>query len=180
MADSDRSHLVVWAQRGAFLGLVLMLLGPSILLVYAWSEVLNNPGVSLVDGYWIGRLPWIPLGIVPALTGGVIGLVSGAVTIAIVGGWWRRVLIVPAFAAAAFWWSMALYLYPMPYMQGPDPVTFAYSLPSSAAVFVLLPAVLLAGLSLTPRMPSPPRTRLRPIPHREPWSEPTPEGEPEV
>ena len=153
-----------------------MVIGPSILLVYAWVEVLNNPGYTLVDGYWIGRIPWTPLGLVVALIGSVMGLVAGSVAIAIEGGWWRRILVVVSLAAATLWWLIALGV--LPYIarfKGPDPVTFAYSLPSTAALLVLMPAALLAILCLTPPIVREPRTRLRPVPSREPWSEPPPE-----
>jgi hypothetical protein len=152
-----------------------MVIGPSILLVYSWVEVLNHPGYTLVDGYWIGRVPWTPLGLVIALAGGFAGLVAGSVAIAIEGGWWRRFLIIPALAAAALWWLIALGVIPYPPMHGPDPVTFAYSLPATAALLVLMPAALLAALCLTPRMYSTPRARLRKVPVREPWSQPPPD-----
>lgn len=141
-----------------------MVVGPAILLVYAWVEVLNNPGWTLVDGYWIGRTPWTPIGLVIALIGGMAGLLSGSVAIAIEGGWWRRALILPAAGAAALWWLTALGVIPYPRFQGPDPVTFAYSLPTTAILLVLMPAALIAALALTPRMQTPPRTRLRPVP----------------
>jgi hypothetical protein len=83
MPESPGSHLASGARLWAVLSLGLMVVGPSILLVYAWVEVLNNPGLTLVDGYWIGRTPWTPIGLVIALAGGTIGLVAGSVAIAI-------------------------------------------------------------------------------------------------
>ena len=127
-----------------------MVVGPSILLVYAWVEVLNNPGLTLVDGYWIGRVPWTPLGLVITLVGAAAGLLAGAVAIAIDGGWWRRFLLVPSLAAATLWWLMALGVIPYPRFEGPDPVTFAYSLPTQTILLLLMPAALLATLCLTP------------------------------
>jgi hypothetical protein len=171
MPDSRASRLVAGARRWARLALGLMVVGPSILLVYAWVEVLNHPGLTLVDGYWIGRVPWTPLGLVISLAGGVAGLLASSLAIAIEGGWWRRALIISALAAAAAWWLTALGALPFPRFHGPDPITFAYSLPSAAALLLLMPAALLAVLCLTPRMASTPRTRLRPVPQREPWSE---------
>ena len=175
MLDSRASHLAAGARQWARLALALMVIGPSILLVYAWVEVLNHPGYTLVDGYWIGRVPWTPLGLVIALAGAVAGLAAGSVAIAIEGGWWRRLLVVPAGAAAALWWLTALGVLPLPRFRGPDPITFAYSLPVTAALLVLMPAALLAALCLTPRMQGTPRTRLRKVPVRKPWSEPPPE-----
>jgi len=152
-----------------------MVIGPSILLVYAWVEVLNHPGYTLADGYWIGRIPWTPIGILVSLFGAVAALVAGSVAILIEGGWWRRALVVPSLAAAALWWLTALGALPFPRFHGPDPVTFAYDLPVGTILLLLMPAALLATLCLSPRLVREPRTRLRPVPTREPWSEPPPE-----
>jgi hypothetical protein len=154
-----------------------MVVGPSILLVYAWVEVLNHPGMTIVDGYLIGRLPWTPLGVLITLTGAVLGLAAGAIAIAIDGGWWRRILIVPAFVASAAWWLTGLGVLPYPRFHWPDPVTFAYDLPVAATLLVLMPAALLAILCVTPPMVSTPRTRLRRLPSRETWSDPTDSGD---
>lgn len=175
MTASRGSRLAGGAHQWARLALGLMVVGPSILLVYAWVEVLNNPGATLVDGYWIGRVPWTPLGLLIALTGAVAGLLAGAVAIAIEGGWWRRFLLVPSLAAAALWWLMALGAIPYPRFHGPDPVTFAYSLPTQTILLLLMPAALLAILCLTPPLVSEPRMRLRRVPPRESWSEPPPD-----
>jgi hypothetical protein len=172
MTDSRASRLAAGAHQWARLAIGLMVVGPSILLVQAWVEVLNHPGYTLVDGYDIGRLPWTPLGILIALAGSVAGLVAGSIAIAIEGGWWRRLLVVPAYVAAALWWLTALGLLPFPRFHGPDPIGFAYDLPTAAMLLVLMPAALLAVLCLTARMQGTPRTRLRRVPVREPWSEP--------
>ncbi len=178
MPDSFGLRLVSGARTWARLALVLLVVGPSILLIYAWVEVLNNPGLTLVDGYGIGRTPWTPIGIVTSLAGGVGGLLAGSVAIAIEGGWWRRALLVPAFVAGGLWWLTALGVIPSPRFHGPDPVTFAYSLPSTAALLVLMPATLLAVLALTRPGPSVPRMKMRPVPAPEPRGEEPPDLEP--
>lgn len=163
MPDSAAARLAAGARLWARLALALLVIGPSILLLYAWVEVLNNPGMSLVDGYWVGRQPWTSAGVVTSLAGGLAGLAAGSVAIAIEGGWWRRFLILPSVVAAAAWWATGLGLLPFPDFRGPDPVAFASSLPVAAALLLLMPAALLATLCLTPRMASAPRTRLRPV-----------------
>jgi hypothetical protein len=168
MLDSAGARLASGAHQWARVALVLLVIGPSILLIYAWVEVLNNPAFSLADGYSIGRVPYTPAGIVVSLAGAVAGLIAGSVAIAIEGGWWRRFLILPAAVAAVLWWATALGALPFPRFHGPDPVTFAYSLPAAAALLVLMPAALLATLCLTPRMVSAPRARLRPVQSAEP------------
>jgi len=172
MADSRGENLAAGAHRWARLALGLMVVGPSILLVYAWVEVLHHPGMTLVDGYWIGRQPWTALGVLVTLSGAVLGAAAGAVAIVIEGGWWRRLLIVPAYAASAAWWLTALGVLPYPRFHGPDPVTFAYDLPVAATLLMLMPAALLAILCLTPRLQGVPRTRLRRVPPRDTWSDP--------
>jgi hypothetical protein len=175
MTSSRGARLAGGAHQWARLALGLMVVGPSILLVYAWVEVLNNAGYTLVDGYWIGRVPWTPLGLVISLVGATAGLLAGAVAIAIEGGWWRRFLLVPSLGAATLWWLMALGVVPYPRFHGPDPVTFAYTLPTQTILLLLMPAALLAILCLTPPLASEPRTRLRRVPPRESWSEPPPD-----
>src|SRR3990170_1170451 len=50
MADPERAPIARAARQVSSASLWLMVVGPSILLIYAWVEVLNNPGLSLVDG----------------------------------------------------------------------------------------------------------------------------------
>jgi hypothetical protein len=164
MPDSAGARLASGAHQWARIALALLVLGPSVLLMNAWVEVLNNPGLSLVDGYWIGREPWRSIGVVTSLLGGLAGLLAGSTAIAIEGGWWRRFLVVPSLAAAALWWGTAGGVFPYPGFDGPDAVGFAFKLPVVAALLILMPAALLATLCLTPRMVSAPRTRLRPVP----------------
>lgn len=164
MPDSAGARLASGAHQWARFALALLIVGPSILLVYAWVEVLNNPGLSLVDGYQVGREPYTSAGIVVSLAGGVAGLVAGSVAIAIEGGWWRRFLILPSAVAAVLWWATALGFLPYPDFHGPDPVALAYALPVAAALLLLMPAALLATLCITPRMVRVPSTRLRPVP----------------
>jgi hypothetical protein len=154
------SPILRWSLRLAELSLALLGLGVSTLIVYAWVEVLNNPGYTLVDGYWVGRLPWTAAGMVMILVGSVGALITAAMAIVVEGGWWRRILILPAWGAALIWWSVAMGLLPFPRFHGPDPVTFAYSLPVTACLLLLLPAVVLAGVAITPRRQPPPSLRL--------------------
>jgi hypothetical protein len=149
-----------WSLRIAELSLALIVLGVSTLVVMAWIEVLNHPGYTLVDGYWIGRVPWTPAGIVMILAGSVGALLAAGLAIVVEGGWWRRALILPAWGAGAVWWAVAMGLVPYPRFDGPDPVTLAYSLPSTAGLLLLLPAIILAGVAITPRRTPPPSLHL--------------------
>jgi hypothetical protein len=163
MPDSAGARLASGAHEWARISIALLVIGPSILLVYAWVEVLNNPGLSLLDGYLRGREPWSSFGVVVSLAGGVAGLLAGSVAILVEGGWWRRFLVAPSGVAAVLWWGIALGLIRYPNFSGPDPVGFAHGLPVATALLIVMPAALLAILCLTPPMVSAPRTRMRPV-----------------
>lgn len=156
-------------QRLLWLGLAAIGLGLSLLLVYAWVEVVNNPGITLADGYWIGRVPWTPAGIALVLAGSVIALVAGAAVVAARGDWLRRFLIVPAFVLPVLWWAVGLGLLPFPRFRGPDPVTLAYSLPEGAALSLILPAIVVVALALLPMRPDD-RHFISPVHDRDPAS----------
>lgn len=147
-----------------WLGLALTGLGLAVLLAYAWYEYLTRPGISLADGYWIGRVPWTPLGVVLVLAGTALGVVGGCAVIVVRGDWLRRIFIPATAGVPAFWWLTALVI-PMPRSQVRDPVTLAYSLPETAALFLILPALVAAALALAP-LRGGTRVRLRPV-HRE-------------
>jgi hypothetical protein len=151
----SRAALLMW------FGLAAIGLGLSVLLVYAWVEVLNNPGLTLVDGYWIGRVPWTPAGVWLVLVGSVVSAIGGAMAILVSGDWLRRILAVGVVLLPTFWWATALGFVPFPRYEAPDPVTLAYSVPETAVLFLILPALALLALWLTPIRPGP--VRLRPI-----------------
>ncbi|MGH2394218.1 MAG: hypothetical protein ACRDGH_12130, partial [Candidatus Limnocylindria bacterium] len=151
-----RAELVIWV------GLAAVGLGLAVLIVYSWVEYLNNPEISIVDGYWIGRIPWIPIGVVLVLAGTAASLLGGSVAALIRGDWVRRVLLVPVLAMPILWWLTILGVIPFPRYQPVDPVTFAYSLPTAAAVMLIVPAVAIAALVLLPIRPNT-RVRLRPV-----------------
>ena len=60
------------------------------------------------------------------------------------------------------WSSTAVGLIPFPRYRPPDPVTLAYSLPETAVVMLIFPAVAIAALALLPIRPDL-RVRLRPV-----------------
>jgi hypothetical protein len=150
------------AERVYWLGLGAIFVGLSVLVVYAWVEVVNNPGLTLVDGYWIGRIPWTPAGIVLVLLGSTAAVLAGAALALIRGDWLRRLLVVPTVLAPLAWWATGLGLIPFPRFAGPDPVTFAYSLPETAALMLLLPSLVAGVLGLWP-VPPDRRVLLAPV-----------------
>ena len=136
-------------------GLLASTAGLVVLFVQAQSEVMADPGLSLVDGYWIGRLPWTAVGVDLAVVGATIAVVFGTLTAWIVGGPVRRIVTALALAVAALWWAYAMLPPPRAVpcescaAPGLDPLTMAYSLPQAAAVFLLIPAVIAGPVALS-------------------------------
>jgi hypothetical protein len=141
------------AELAAWIGLSGIGLGLAVLLVYAWVEFLNNPGISLVDGYWIGRVPWTPLGVILVLAGSVLAVLAAATLVILRGDWVRWVVLLPILGAPILWWLLALRAIPFARYDEVDPVSFAYSVPEVAAVLLILPALLGAALAFLPMRP---------------------------
>ena len=141
------------SDRAVWVGLSGIGVGLSVLLVYAWVEFLNNPGISLVDGYWIGRVPWTPLGVVLVLAGSGLALLAGAASVLLRGDWVRWLLLLPVLAASLLWWALAVGLLPSARYLPIDPVSLAYSLPQVAALLLVLPAVAVAFIAFLPVRP---------------------------
>ena len=159
---SDRAdRLASWTWWATLIGVIAALAGIAVLFVYALSEVLADPTLSLEDGYWIGRLPWTRVGVALIVFGATVALVAGALTAWIAGGAVRRVVTALAVAVGAFWWLLATV--PLVGMTGaccgprpdPDPLTIAYSLPQAVVALLLLPACVaaIAGLTATHKEP---------------------------
>jgi hypothetical protein len=155
--------------------LVIIGLGLAGMLAWMWVLYLRHPGISLVDAYWEGPLPWTPITIWTILAGTLLALVAGAAVVAVAGGWLRRLLLAAALGFSALWWLAALGVVPGPGLGGGpgrppfpgwSPVDLAYSAPELAAIMVVLPALLVAALALVPRRHRP-TSRLAPV-HPEP------------
>lgn len=141
-------------------GLLAVAAGIVVVFAQALSEVLADPGLSLDDGYWIGRLPLMAVGVDLTVIGATVVAVFGTVTAWLAGGPIRRIVSTIALAVAAFWWFTAMLPPPQGALcatcppPGPDPMTMAYSQPEAAAQFLLLPAAIAGAIAL-----SAPRTR---------------------
>jgi hypothetical protein len=146
------------ADRATWAGLALAGLGVAVVIVRSWIEYLNTPGATIVDGYWIGHEPWSSMGIVPVLAGSLLATLAAATLVMLRGDWLRRLLTLPLLVVPVLWWLLALGALPSPRFVGPDPVTFAYSLPQQAAIMLLIPAVAIAALAYLPHRPD---TRVR-------------------
>lgn len=142
-----RAELALWT------GLSGIGLGAAILLVYAWVEFLNNPGISLADGYWLGREPWTSAGVVIALAGAVLGALAGILVVLLRGDVVRWLLLLPLAGAATLWWVIALGLLPFTGYAPIDPIGFAYREPQTAAILLAVPPAAMAGLGFLPMQP---------------------------
>lgn len=133
-------------------------IGTAGLLVAALVEMLTHPGMTLVDAYWVGRLPWTPIGIGFALLGGTAAVVFGAITAWLLPARAARVISVPATLAIAFWWATSALQASSGACCGPvsyDPFTAAYSSPQGMFLLVVLPALVMAAGVLTPQHSEP-------------------------
>ena len=138
--------------------LAVLIVGFLALVVYCVVEALANPGRSLVDAYWTGRLPWMAIAEVTIVTGATAGVMAGAAAILLSGRWWQRLVVLPAVLLAGLWWFLAIVMGTMravPCMTGqpcptpdPDPWAFAYSVPETAVIALILPALVLLTIAL--------------------------------
>ena len=142
------------ANWSTIIGLGACAAGLIILLASSLNEIAIDPSLSIVDGYRIGRLPWSAVGVDLAVVGATVAVAAGTVTSWTSGGWGRRVVAIGAFAVAAFWWSVAMLTRtqgaycPTCAPAGPEPLTFAYSLPDVTVLFLLLPAFVIGVVAL--------------------------------
>jgi hypothetical protein len=153
--------------------MAVAVVGLLVLFAYAASEVLSDPSLTLEDGYWIGRVPWTPLGVGLVVAGTTAAIVLGYTVVMLQGGIVRRFAGAITVMPAAFWWVVELLQ-----LQGVsgacpsgtcvrpwiDPITYAYSEPDWTIRLLLLPALIVATLALVPprkstRLTSPARQR---------------------
>ena len=89
-------------------GLLAATAGLVLLFMNAAAEVSTGQSQSLMDGYWMGRLPWTAIGIDLAVIGSTIAIVAGTIATWLAGGIIRRIASAVVLAMAAFWWFVAL------------------------------------------------------------------------
>jgi hypothetical protein len=130
--------------------------GMAMLLAHSVVEAIANPGYSLADGYWVGRLPWMAIieGLIVA--GATSCILIGAATVLALGGWLRRLVVLLPLVVAGLWWFLALARAgisggacvdcPIPPF---DPWAYAYSAPELAFQMLVLPAMAIAVIALT-------------------------------
>ena len=154
-------------ERGLRVGLLLTIVaggaacvGFLVLFTYAVSEVIANPGTSLVDGYWIGRLPWTAIGVDLVVIGSTVAVLFATASSWLAGGLIRRLISLVPLAVAAAWWGFAaiessIQGAPCDACGQPpfDPFSVAYSVPVEAILLLVLPAAISTAIALSARRP---------------------------
>ena len=137
-------------------GLAACVAGVVVLFVTSLIEVTSGTAQSIEDGYWLGRLRGSAVGVDLAVVGATITVVAGTVSTWLAGGWMKRILATTGLSIAAFWWAVALLSAgsgascPTCVPGGPDPMTFAYSLPAQTGLLLLVPALVVGLVALAP------------------------------
>ncbi|HET6745190.1 MAG TPA: hypothetical protein VFH90_04985 [Candidatus Limnocylindria bacterium] len=133
---------------------ILLAFGLVWLLAYVLVEAtIGQGGGSMVDAYWLGRLPWVGIAETLIVSGATATAIAGALASIIGGGWIRRLAVVPPLGIIGLWWLLAMAIRravpcetcPPP---TPDPWAYAYSAPENALLFLLVPAVAIAIIAL--------------------------------
>jgi len=150
-----RSRAATIAISATALAAGVMVAGAAILLVAALVELTTGqPGMNLVDAYWVGRLPWTPIGVGMVLFGATSTVVVGSLASWLVPGLLPRLVCLGALLSTAFWWAVAPTLGMGGSCCGPrpayDPITMAYSTSEFALQFVVVPAVVVTIAVLLP------------------------------
>jgi len=158
---SSADRLLRWSLLASLTALVF---GLFVLAVYCVVETIGNPGYSLVDAYWIGRLPWMGIAEALIVSGATACAVSGAFTVIWLGGSGLRALAIPALLAVGLWWFLSVAMTAMRFVPcpvgatcpapPPDPWAYAYSVPMTAVLLLILPGVFLTVLAIVSRQRS--------------------------
>jgi hypothetical protein len=151
------------AWRVAIAGVFVVAAGFAAVLVASIQGMQLQEGTSLVDGYWVGLLPWIAVGTWLIPIGGVVASVGAVAAVWLgPGGWLPRLSTVPAVAILAFWaLLMAIATTPRNAVDGSisqsSVADAVYSSPQDTVVFLLLPTAFVMTLAWFSRRRPPER-----------------------
>jgi hypothetical protein len=153
-----RATLAAWSWRATIGGVVLIAAGAVAILVASIQGMALQPDMGLIDGYWVGLLPWmgvgtwlVPIGSLLAVAGGCVLLFASRPPLLV-----RLVAIVPL-AVALFWGfvtaavDMAPHSRPGTTTTSSDLATAFYSNPASSLLFLTVPAFVVVGLAIVTR-----------------------------
>ncbi len=144
--------------RPTMVAAAVMVVGAALLLAAALVELASGqPGMTIMDAYWVGRLPWTPIGVGMMLFGASATVVVGPIAAWLNGGAGARIVATAAVLPTAFWWAVSPMVGFAGSCCGPrpayDPITIAYSSPEGPFLFVVLPAIVITALVLVTSRP---------------------------
>src|SRR5262245_4174622 len=154
--------MAAWLRRLTLGAAALLAFGFAWLFAYALAEALFGAGSgSLVDAYWIGRLPWMGIAETLIVAGATACALAGAAAIVVEGGWIRRLLVIPPALVVALWWLLAIAMSTMRAVPcddcsppDPDPWAYAYSDPRTTLMFLIVPSLIVVLLAVVRPRPA--------------------------
>jgi len=148
--------MAAWLRRLTAGAAAILAIGLAWLLAYVVAEAMLGDGNgSLVDGYWMGRLPWMGIAETLIVLGATACAIAGAASVMVEGGWVRRLAVVPPLIVVGCWWLLAMLLSTMRAVlcndcppPTPDPWAYAYSAPQTTLLLLIAPSIAIALLAL--------------------------------
>ena len=148
--------MAAWLRRLTAGTATLLAIGFAWLFAYVVAEALLGDGNgSLVDGYWIGRLPWMGVAETLIVVGATACAIAGTASVFVEGGWVRRIAVVPMALVIALWWLLAILMSTVRAVlcndcapPTPDPWAYAYSAPQTTLLLLIAPSIAIALLAL--------------------------------
>ena len=138
-------------------GIALFAAGMVAILAGSIQGMQLEPGLTLVDGYWIGLLPWMEIGTWLVPVGAILAVIAGIVTVLSS----RLPILVRlaslAGAAVVLFWALIVVIDMAPHSRpgttttSSDLATVAYSRPETTVVFLLIPMGLIVALAFAGR-----------------------------
>ncbi len=148
-----RASLATWGWRATVAGIVLFAAGAVAILVASIQGMALQPGLSLVDGYWVGLEPWIGIGTWLVPIGGIVTIAAGFAVVASRPSMIARLLAIVPLAVAFFWAfvtvavDMAPHSRPGTTTTSSDLATAFYSNPEWTVIFLIVPAAFVVALA---------------------------------
>jgi hypothetical protein len=141
-------------------GIALFGVGIVAILAASIQGMQLEPGLTLVDGYWIGLLPWMEIGTWLAPIGAFLAAIAGAGLVMAPGRHPVVRLAGLALLGIVLFWILAI-AYAMAARNGPDGRMYSsdfgsavYSQPDQTVVLLLLPATAIVVLAVVARLRS--------------------------
>ncbi len=150
--------VAVTAWRFALLGTLVVVTGFAAIVAASIQGLALVPGGSILDGYWVGLLPWMEVGAWLVPLGGLAATVGGLAAIWLGrSGLLLRLATLPALVVVLFWILLAA-LGMAPHSAIPDVppsgsslATVVYSSPANTVLFLLIPAAFVVILAAVAR-----------------------------